>query len=577
MDAYEIVSVVGEGRYGFVYKCRCKSTGAICAVKRFKEMHRNEYAMRAMIRELRILNMLRGEPNVVQLTRALREKGRLYLVMEYVEANLLDVLRRSSSGVPLSQLRQLLFTLLVGVRSCHSNGIIHRDLKPENILVRYGFSSVVCDFSVSRAVGFPQAATTTSGSLLETPKGQLPPLTEYVATRWYRSPEMLLGAPRYSYASDIWAVGTVMAELALGEPLFPGKSEDEQLTLIRQRVGEFPSSMMQGSRCISMARAEQSAQTKHCKTRAEMTGDYLGCQYCEVLGENGLSLLRSLLTIDPSKRFTVDEALSHPFFEGMALRCVPSPRKVSLSKPTSTTAGPAPSPNAATNSVVRVDGCDKWFDLGEGKPVRLEEIEPFHRAGTVEPRVLPTLSIEVETTHVSPFSRTRINADGAAARLTGSSIASSCTDGSANEEASENTNSPTNYALRLPNISSNLSCFLLDFSPEYYSSSSYFPIISKTASPLRPLNHLACTSGLSSTRLGHMRPPDIKKRVSFPVSFLPQTLSNAKKNDSSNFNAENPVECNNKAQNTGIKVPRQLTLKRRGRLVFTTKPSVDGL
>ncbi|ESL06556.1 hypothetical protein TRSC58_05768 [Trypanosoma rangeli SC58] len=460
MDTYEIVSVVGEGCYGFVYKCRCKSTGAIFAVKRFKEMHGNKYAMRAMFRELRILNMLRGEPNVVQLTRALRERGGLYLVMEYVEANLLDVLRQSTSGVPLWKLRQLLFTLLVGLRSCHSNGIIHRDVKPENILVRHGFSSVVCDFSASRAVGFPKVATTTSGGLVDAPEKQLSPLTEYVATRWYRSPEMLLGTPKYSYASDIWAVGTVMAELALGEPLFPGKSEEEQLTLIRQRVGEFPSSMMQGSRCISMARAVPSTQTKHCKTQAEMTGDYLGCQYYEVLGENGLSLLRSLLSIDPSKRFTVDEALAHPFFEGVALGCVPSPRKVGLSKPTSTPAGPASSPNAATNSVVDVDGRDKRFNLGEGRPVRLQEIESFRRGGTVEPRVLSTLSMEMGTTHVSSSSRTRRNADAAADCLTGSSIASSSTYCSANEEASENTKLTHKItALRLPKISSKLVVF----------------------------------------------------------------------------------------------------------------------
>lgn len=383
MNRYELLETVGEGTYGVVFKCRQRSTGKIVAVKRFKNFKANAYIRCTMMRELRTQQLLKGEPYVVQLMEAFKENDRLFLVMEYIPSSLLDVLDRNPKGLKEEDMRLLMYTLLLGVCSCHRNGIIHRDIKPENILVKENGTASLCDFGfcrpMARGTEMPSQSISAATSppattLLSSPKGpsanpsqsngtgtsssavaspmppsnaKLPPggfsaalddlvladhvntMTDYVATRWYRSPEMLLGMSQYSYAVDMWAVGAIMAESVDGEPLLPGKSELEQLGLIQTRVGELPGTYQAAARsrnCGVLRLREAKPQNKSANGGLSITNasslqatchTYLENRFRSRLSENAMDLLRRLLCIDAAERITVEEALQHPFFDGL--------------------------------------------------------------------------------------------------------------------------------------------------------------------------------------------------------------------------------------------------------------------
>mmetsp|Transcript_81368 Transcript_81368/g.230960 ORF Transcript_81368/g.230960 Transcript_81368/m.230960 type:complete len:165 (-) Transcript_81368:28-522(-) len=139
MNKYEVLGVVGEGAYGVVLKCRNKENAAVVAIKKFKESEDDDIARKTTMREVKILRMLRHQ-NIVSLLEAFRRKGKLYLVFEYVEKNLLEVLEDKPSGLSPSLVQRYIYQLCMAIDWCHSNNVIHRDIKPENLLVRSRYS-----------------------------------------------------------------------------------------------------------------------------------------------------------------------------------------------------------------------------------------------------------------------------------------------------------------------------------------------------------------------------------------------------------------------------------------------------
>ncbi len=127
------------GAYGVVLKCRHKESGEIVAIKKFKESEDDEIVRKTTIREVKILRMLKHE-NVVQMKEAFRRKGKLYLVFEYVEKNLLELLEECGNGLEVlsnkaEKVKDYIFQLCKAIEYCHSLDVIHRDIKPENLLV----------------------------------------------------------------------------------------------------------------------------------------------------------------------------------------------------------------------------------------------------------------------------------------------------------------------------------------------------------------------------------------------------------------------------------------------------------
>ena len=108
MNKYEVLGVVGEGAYGVVLRCRNKDTSEIVAIKKFKESEDDEVVRKTTLREVKILRMLKHE-NIVELREAFRRKGKLYLVFEYVEKNLLEILEQQPSGMPAELVRKYIY------------------------------------------------------------------------------------------------------------------------------------------------------------------------------------------------------------------------------------------------------------------------------------------------------------------------------------------------------------------------------------------------------------------------------------------------------------------------------------
>ena len=154
----------------------------------------DEIVRKTTVREVKILRLLKHK-NVVSLLEAFRRKGKLFLVFEYVEKNLLEVLEEHPTGLARDVVRRYIFQLCLAIEWCHRNGVIHRDIKPENLLVNSDHTLKLCDFGFARIM----------------PGSQEPAvLTDYVATRWYRAPELLLGSTDYTMAVDIWAIGSLV-------------------------------------------------------------------------------------------------------------------------------------------------------------------------------------------------------------------------------------------------------------------------------------------------------------------------------------------------------------------------------
>lgn len=291
MNKYEVQGIVGEGAYGVVLKCRNKETSEIVAIKKFKEGEDDDIVRKTTLREVKILRMLK-HPNIVDLREAFRRKGKLYLVFEYVHNNLLEVLEERPNGLDEELVRRYIFQLCMAIYWCHSNNVIHRDIKPENLLVNRDHSLKLCDFGFARTI-----KSSTQG------------LTDYVSTRWYRAPELLLGSTHYDWSVDYWSIGCIMGELTDGQPMYPGESEVDQLYIIQRILGPLTSEQndlflhnprFAGLKFPSMSNPET-----------------LQRKYMGKLGKHAMNFLTSLMRMDPRDRLQGRAALEHPYFDGL--------------------------------------------------------------------------------------------------------------------------------------------------------------------------------------------------------------------------------------------------------------------
>ncbi|NXS61925.1 CDKL2 protein, partial [Brachypteracias leptosomus] len=295
MEKYQVLGLVGEGSYGVVTKCRNKENGQIVAVKKFLESEDDAVVRKIAMREIKLLKQLRHE-NLVNLLEVYKKKKRWYLVFEFVDHTVLDDLEAFPKGLDYSRVRKYLFQIVRGIAFCHSHNIIHRDIKPENILVSQLGVVKLCDFGFARTLAASGEA-----------------YTDYVATRWYRAPELLVGDSKYGKAVDVWAVGSLITEMLTGEPLFPGDSDIDQLYHITKCLGNliprlqelfYKNPLFSGLRLPEVKEAE-SLDRRYPKLPAAVLG-----------------LAQRCLQVDPDKRPSCAELLQCDFFheDGFAER-----------------------------------------------------------------------------------------------------------------------------------------------------------------------------------------------------------------------------------------------------------------
>ena len=216
MHRYQVAEKLGDGTYGEVLRATNKQSGEVVAIKRMKRKYYSwDECMN--LREVQSLRKLR-HPNIVKLKEVIRENDTLHMVFENLECNLYELMKDRKKFFPESQVRNLMFQILQGLNHMHKHGYFHRDMKPENVLVAKDVAKVA-DFGLAREI-----------------RSQ-PPYTEYVSTRWYRAPEVLLRTRDYNAPVDMFAVGCIMAELISLRPLFPGSSESDMINRVCQIMG----------------------------------------------------------------------------------------------------------------------------------------------------------------------------------------------------------------------------------------------------------------------------------------------------------------------------------------------------
>jgi cyclin-dependent kinase-like len=292
MNKYEKLGVIGEGTFGIVLKCRHKDSDEIVAIKKFKDnSEEDEMTKKNTRREVKFLRALKHE-NIVELKEAFRRKGVLYLVFEHVDKSVMDLLEANLQGVSSETVRSLTFQLLKALEHCHRHNVIHRDIKPENLLISSSAESLrLCDFGCARQL-----------------KSDVE-FTEYVATRWYRPPELLLSATDYGKSVDIWAVGCIMGELTDGVALFPGKSHVDMIFLIQKMMGPLTAKQMKRRMELSDFKGIQFPEVSQPVT--------LQKRYAGKMPDELLKLLCNLVVLDEDQRLSAKAALRSLCFKDL--------------------------------------------------------------------------------------------------------------------------------------------------------------------------------------------------------------------------------------------------------------------
>uniref|UniRef100_A0A9J7YDP2 non-specific serine/threonine protein kinase n=1 Tax=Cyprinus carpio carpio TaxID=630221 RepID=A0A9J7YDP2_CYPCA len=285
MNRYTTLKQLGDGTYGSVLMGKSNESGELVAIKRMKrKFYSWEECMN--LREVKSLKKL-NHANVVKLKEVIRENDHLYFVFEYMKENLYQLMKDRTKLFPESVVRNISFQILQGLSFIHKHGFFHRDMKPENLLCMGPELVKIADFGLAREIR------------------SRPPYTDYVSTRWYRAPEVLLRSPVYSSPIDIWAVGCIIAELYTLRPLFPGNSEVDEIFKICQVLGTVKKSDWPEGYQLAAAmnfRFPQCVPTPLKTLIPNATNE-------------ALDLMKDLLQWDPKKRPSAAKALRYPYFQ----------------------------------------------------------------------------------------------------------------------------------------------------------------------------------------------------------------------------------------------------------------------
>ncbi|ESO93498.1 hypothetical protein LOTGIDRAFT_161601 [Lottia gigantea] len=300
MDKYERISKIGEGSYGLVYKCRNRDTGQLVAIKKFVESEDDPLIRKIAMREIRMLKQLKHN-NLVNLIEVFRRRKRLHLVFEYVDHTALHELDSHPNGVGENTTMTIVYQTLLAVNFCHQHNAIHRDVKPENILITRNGQVKLCDFGFARMLTGPGDE-----------------YTDYVATRWYRAPELLVGDTQYGPSVDVWAIGCVFSELLTGQALWPGRSDLDQLYLIRKTLGDLIPRHMEIFSCNAFFKGMIIPDPERMEPLEEKFPRF---------SKEAISFLNDCLKMDPQDRATCEQLIHHPYLEKMRERDPSSSRR----------------------------------------------------------------------------------------------------------------------------------------------------------------------------------------------------------------------------------------------------------
>lgn len=291
---YRILRHIGSGAYGVVWCAVDRRTGRYVALKKVYDAFGNVQDAQRTYREVMLLQRLHANPSIVGLLNVIRAANDidLYLVFELIETDLTAIIRKKL--LQREHKRYLTYQMLKTVAELHAQNIIHRDLKPANVFVSSDCSIKIGDFGLARTFrsGFDN-------------EQEFLDLTDYIATRWYRSPEILVKSKAYSTAMDMWAMGCVIGEMLQGHPLFEGRSTLDQLRLIVESIG-VPSE--------ADVRSLHSPEIEKLMESLPIPLSFSPLiENKELKDSEATDLMTKLIVFNPTKRLTALEALQHPY------------------------------------------------------------------------------------------------------------------------------------------------------------------------------------------------------------------------------------------------------------------------
>ena len=294
LEKYEIVERLGKGAYGIVWKVIHKKTKIVYALKKICNAFANPTDAQRTYREIMYLQAFDGHENIVHLHKIIKAKNDkdIYILLEYVESDLHHVIR--AKILQEKHIEYISYQILQAIKYMHAGEVIHRDIKPSNILVNPKCHVKLADFGLARCA-----------LIQENDSNIVPLMTEYVATRWYRAPEILVGSTHYTKATDMWAFGCVLAEMITGKVLFPGTSTLNQLEKILEFTG-YPSE--EDIDDLEAPLAETILNSISVSKNKGMSS------YFPEIPDVTLEFLKGLLQFNPNKRLTAEGALKHKFF-----------------------------------------------------------------------------------------------------------------------------------------------------------------------------------------------------------------------------------------------------------------------
>ncbi|EDQ87061.1 uncharacterized protein MONBRDRAFT_27550 [Monosiga brevicollis MX1] len=290
-ERYTNLNFIGEGAYGTVASAHDQVTGDMVAIKLITPFEHQTYCQRTL-REIKILSAFRHE-NIIDIrdmicAPRIEDMTDVYIVQGLMETDLFKLLR--SQRLSGDHICYFTYQILRGLKYIHSANVLHRDLKPSNLLLNSCCDLRICDFGLAR--------------IADPNHNHQGVLTEYVATRWYRAPEIMLNSKAYDKAIDVWSTGCILAEMLGSRPLFPGRHYLDQLNRILSVVGTPSESDLA---CIRNEKARRYVQSQPFSDKVQFSQLFPGAD------PRALDLLDRMLTFNPDRRITVEEALAHPF------------------------------------------------------------------------------------------------------------------------------------------------------------------------------------------------------------------------------------------------------------------------
>jgi len=313
LKAYEVLSKLGEGTFGEVYKARSRRTGSIVALKKILLHNEKDGFPITALREIKLLKML-SHPNILKLEEMAVEhpKGEaakrtyMHMVTPYMDHDLSGLLENPAVRFTEPQIKCYMLQLLEGLHYLHGSQILHRDMKAANLLINNHGILQIADFGLARPYDDDPPKPGKGGG--EATRDY----TTLVVTRWYRPPELLLQLRRYTTAIDMWGVGCVFGEMFKGKPILAGSTDLNQAYMIFDLVGSPTEVTMPGWTSLPGMEGMTTIPSKPGAIH----------QVFREQGSAAISLLTELLKLDWRKRINAIDAIEHPYF-----KCHPLPAK----------------------------------------------------------------------------------------------------------------------------------------------------------------------------------------------------------------------------------------------------------